>query len=265
MTPDPSYRTLNIDVHGGVVDLELNRPAKLNAISADMADELADVARRIAGSEDAKVLLLRGAGRAFSAGADVGDATATTGKATSVSAQLARHARMQEALELVGALPVVKIAQIHGHCVGAGLVLATMCELRIASTDARFSVPELAFGLPFSMGGLPRLARYIGLTRAADLVLTGRQLTATDAQHAGLITELVEPGELADTAVAVAKAMAAHPRYLITETVARLRETGVALLEGNRSDLSALVLATLDEESRAVMEEYAREVVAPKT
>lgn len=252
--------TLDIDFRDGVIDVTLNRPEHLNAISPELAAELVDRVVPLAQEPEARVAVFRGAGRAFCAGADVGAATGQGQVA--IADQIAAHTRMQESLEAVAAMPVAKIAQVHGHCVGAGFVLAAMCEIRVASSDAQFSIPELAFGIPFSMGGLPRIVRYIGLTRTADLVLTGRRMPAQEARTAGFVTEVVDdPSEFASTVARYTKTLAAHPRYLIRETVGRLDEAGRDLLDGSRSDLSSLVLATLDTESRKVMDDYADRIL----
>jgi enoyl-CoA hydratase/carnithine racemase len=252
------FETLEVRFADGVIDVELQRPASLNAISQQLADELVEATAGLAHRPDAKVLVLRGAGRAFCAGADVGVADAVTPSAYD---QVIGHQRMQSAFTAFERLPVAKIAQVHGHCVGAGFVLAAMCELRIASPDAQFSIPELDFGIPFSMGGLPRVARYIGLTRTADLVLTGRRMPAEEAYAAGFLTRVVHAAELDDVVRRTAAAVARHPGYLVSETVTRLREAGEELLAGSRSDLSSLTLATLDPECRDVMAAYAERVL----
>lgn len=252
--------TIDVSFDEGLIQVQLNRPDRLNAISPDLAEELVERVVPLGEHPDARVLVVSGAGRAFCAGADV--AAATGNGDLSVADSIAAHARMQQALDSFAAMPVVKIAQVHGHCVGAGLVLASMCELRIAAADAKFSIPELAFGIPFSMGGLPRIVRLIGLTKTADLVLTGRRMEAQEGLQAGLVTEVVgDLGDLSDVVSRQAKMIARHPRFLIRETVARLAEAGRDLLDGSRSDLSSLVLATLDSESRAVMDGYADKVL----
>jgi enoyl-CoA hydratase/carnithine racemase len=253
-----AFETVDVRFSDGVIDVELQRPASLNALNHQLADELVAATADFAARPDAKVLVLRGAGRAFCAGADVGVADAVTPSAYD---QVLGHQRMQSVFGTFERLPVVKIAQVHGHCVGAGFVLAAMCELRIASPDAQFSIPELDFGIPFSMGGLPRIARYIGMTRTADLVLTGRRMPAEEAVAAGFVTRVVPAGDLAATVRETAKAVARHPSYLLMETVTRLREAGEELLAGGRSDLSSLTLATLDPECRDVMAAYAQRVL----
>lgn len=251
--------TLEIEVSGRIACVTLNRPESLNAINDQMAAELVQRVVPLGDSGEIRAVVVRGSGRAFCAGADVGYASAE-GELTAAE-KVAGHARTQRALEAFAAMPVVKIAQIHGHCVGAGLVLASMCELRYASTDAKVSVPELDFGIPFSMGGLPRIVRFLGVTRTADLVLTGRRMGADEAREGGLITAVVEPEALASTITEAAERVAARPAFLVRETVARLEEAGRALLDGDRTDLSSLVLATMDTESRAVMDAYAERIL----
>ena len=138
-----------------------------------------------------------------------------------------------------------------------------MCELRVVADDARFSIPELDFGIPFSMGGLPLIARYLGMTRAADLVLTGRRMGAEEARDGSLATSVVERADLEKAVAEVATRVAARPAFLLRETVSRLEEAGRKLLNGQRSDLSSLVLATMDPESRAVMDAYAERILHP--
>lgn len=254
------FDTLTAEYSNGILDVMLNRPGQLNAISPQMTADLTAATQGLHDNEDAKVLIIRGAGRAFSAGADVGGATdRATG---SVAGQITEHSQMQGALAAVEKLPVVKIAEVHGHCVGAGLVLASMCEIKIASSDAQFSIPELAFGLPFSMGGLPRIVRYLGITRVAEMVLTGRRVPAEEARDGGFVTRVVEAEHLRTSVNVVAQSLVQHPKYLVLETIERLRDAGESLLEAGRSDLSSLVLATLDPESRKVMEEYAERITS---
>jgi enoyl-CoA hydratase/carnithine racemase len=257
-----TFETLDVRFEDGVIDVELQRPASLNAINRQLADELVAATAGLAARSDAKVLVLRGAGRAFCAGADVGVADVVTPSAYD---QVLGHQRMQSVFAAFERLPVAKIAQVHGHCVGAGFVLAAMCELRIASEDARFSIPELDFGIPFSMGGLPRIARYIGMTRTADLVFTGRRMPAEEALTEGFLTRVVPAEQLGDVVRETAATIARHPGYLVMETVTRLREAGEELLAGSRSDLSSLTLATLDPECREVMSAYAQRVLGRST
>ncbi|WP_165943780.1 enoyl-CoA hydratase/isomerase family protein [Saccharopolyspora karakumensis] len=256
---------LDIEIADRIALVTLNRPDALNAINHEMTTELVERVVPLGEGGDVRAVVVRGAGRAFCAGADVGDASGVVAdgavEAVSAAEQVAGHARTQRALEAFATMPVVKVAQVHGHCVGAGFVLAAMCELRIVSEDARFSIPELDFGIPFSMGGLPLVARYLGMTRTADLVLTGRRMGAKEAREGGFVTSVVPREELAAAVLEVAGKVAARPAFLVRETVARLEEAGRELLDGQRSDLSSLVLATLDTESRAVMDEYAQRLL----
>jgi len=252
---------LEIEVTDRIAWVTLNRPDALNAINDEMATELVERVVPLGDGDTVRAVVVRGAGRAFCAGADVGDASAE-GESTAAE-KVAGHARTQRALEAFAAMPVVKVAQVHGHCVGARFVLAAMCELRIVADDARFSIPELDFGIPFSMGGLPLIARYLGMTRTADLVLTGRRMGAEEAREGGFATSVVERSGLEQAVAEVATKVAARPAFLVRETVSRLEEAGRELLDGQRSDLSSLVLATMDTESRAVMDAYAERILNP--
>lgn len=252
---------LDVEVADRIAWVTLDRPEALNAINDEMATELVDRVVPLGEGGDVRAVVVRGRGRAFCAGADVGDASAK-GEA-SVADLVAGHARTQRALEAFAAMPVVKVAQVHGHCVGAGFVLASMCELRLGSTDATFSIPELDFGIPFSMGGLPRIARHLGMTRTADLVLTCRRMGADEAREGGFLTSVAEREDLDDAVLEVATTVAARPAFLVRESVARLEEAGRALLDGQRSDLSSLVLAMMDTESRTVMDAYAERILDP--
>jgi enoyl-CoA hydratase/carnithine racemase len=250
---------VNVTCDAGVVRIELNRPQTVNALSLQLAEDLLAVAAPYAARPDVKALVLSGAGRGFCAGADVAETPALLKE--SAYHQVTAHARMQRILEDFERLPVVKIARIHGGCVGAGLVLATLCELRVATPTAVFALPELAFGIPFSMAGLPRLARLIGPTRAADLLLTTRRVNGEEALAMGLVTAVATEDEIDAVVDSWASTVAAHPSYLVANAVTRLREVSESLARSDRSDLDALVLASMDPESARQSQAYAQSVV----
>ncbi|GAA4287631.1 enoyl-CoA hydratase/isomerase family protein [Georgenia daeguensis] len=245
------YENLRVSLAGGVLTIELHRPGRLNALSADLLEELGR-AVALAYHDDARVLVLRGAGRSFCAGYDV---TAITAEGTFRDRWLA-NSRLAAVVRAIEEAPVVRVAQLHGHVVGAGLILATLCELRYAAPDTRFSVPELDLGIPFSYGGISRLARYVGLTRAADMVLTCTPLAADQALAAGLVTEVVEATELGARVGAVAERLAARPPVLVAQTLVGLHEAARDLLPADTVDLPQMFLAQDDPEARAVNERY---------
>jgi len=98
--------------------------------------------------------------------------------------------------DAIAAMAAVTVARIHGHCVGGGVVLAAACDLRVAADDTRFSIPEVALGIPLAWGGIPRLVREIGPAMTRELVMTCRPFSAAEARALGLLNRVVPSGEL---------------------------------------------------------------------
>lgn len=179
---------------GAVVTLVLDRPAKLNALTLELLDELITLVHR-AEEADARVLVIRSAGdRAFCAGADV-TAFADLGPRRMHREWLVRGHRAFEALERC-LLPTVAV--VDGLAVGGGLELALACDLRLVSAAARLGLPEVGLGTIPGWGGATRLPRMVGPVRARDLMLTRRLLSGADAVDWGIATRLADPGELDD-------------------------------------------------------------------
>lgn len=175
---------------GRVVRLRLNRPEKRNAINSALIAEATERVQRLAGEIEPLVVVLSGAGSAFSAGADVQELRA-------FDEDSARDfiTRLHRLIDAMRALPQVVIASVRGPCLGGALELAAACDLRIASQTARFAMPEVRVGVP-SVIEAALLAPLMGLGRAADLVLSGDTLDAAAAERAGLVTRVVADADL---------------------------------------------------------------------
>ena len=161
----------------GVAQVTLNRPAVLNALNLEMRDELWDALRAFRDDPDARVLILRGAGKAFSAGADISDF------GTAPSLTEARRARRERDLwDLLLHLPKPTIAAVHGYALGAGCEMALLCDLRIAADDASFGLPEVGLGYIPSAGGTQTLAERDprALAFAKEAVVRGLDLSLAD-------------------------------------------------------------------------------------
>ena len=201
------------DVSGAVCRIRLNRPDNLNALNDDVRAALMEAYAEMADSPAVKVVVLEGAGRAFSAGADL------RGPVVPESADdwaSRRHAfgAWNRLLDLMDSVPQVTVARLHGHVVGGAALLAVTCDLRIASEDVQIRIPELAIGIPLTWGGVPRLVREIGLPLARDLVLTGRTMGGQEAKACGFVQRLVPTSALeaaADNLVEELLAMPAGP------------------------------------------------------
>ena len=182
--------------HGRVATVTLNNPAKLNTMNRALMGAFLDVMAGIRTDETVRAVILRGAGdRAFVGGADVRELAALD----SVSAE-AFITLVHRCCHVVRALPVPVIARIRGHVLGAGLELAASCDMRVASTDSFFGMPEVRVGLP-SVVEAAVLPQLIGWGRTRQLLFTGDAIDAAKAERWGLIEELVAPEEL-DAAVA---------------------------------------------------------------
>lgn len=250
----PHFETLEVEITDGVIDVTLNRPDKLNAISLLMADEIHAVAERYGHHPDARVLVVRGSGRAFCAGYDV----STGSHGSSTREAWLQNSGFQAAFSALAAAPVVRVAQLHGHVVGAGILLAAACELRYGDPSTVLSVPELDMGIPFSLGGVSTLARYIGVTRMSDLVLTGRRMPADEALTAGFLTEVVETSDLARRVTDVAHRVAARPASLLLASLVSIGEAERDLLPADTVDLATMQFAAMDPEAAEVNAAYAR-------
>src|SRR3990170_4974128 len=175
----------------GVARLTLNRPDKLNAMNMRMRDELWDVFGAVRDDPDARVLIVRGAGRAFSSGADVSEfGTAPT----YVESRQARHER--DLWGLLLHLPKPVIAAVHGHALGAGLEMSLLCDLRVASEDAQLGLPEVGLGYIPSAGGTPTLPRTIPPGVALHMILSGDPIDAAEAYRLGLVHRVVPRDQL---------------------------------------------------------------------
>ncbi len=171
----------------------LNRPEKRNAMSQALLTELAEALR--AAGDDAAVhcVVLRGEGPVFSAGVDLGELAAFAG-----DPGVLRPFRnvFLDCANLCEAMPKPVICQIHHTCVGGALEVALGCDLRVASQESRFGLPEVRFGIIPDVGGSSRLPAVVGLGRAKEMIMTGANIDAAEAHRIGLVNRVAATGEL---------------------------------------------------------------------
>ena len=239
-----------------VATLLLNRPERLNALSRVLLGEIVDACRWLDATREIKAVVVRGAGRSFSAGFDLGDFQQLDDAADPRdTADLGRVAA--EALTDVRPLTV---AAVHGHCVGGGLVLAAACDLRIAADDARFSIPEVDLGIPLAWGGIPRLVRELGPAITKELVLTCRPFGADEAVALRFLNRVVPGDELIAAADALAAELATKPAFSLRATKTHVNAVmdEIAGVGRNANDADTLVAALRDPESREASRRYLR-------
>jgi enoyl-CoA hydratase/carnithine racemase len=197
---------------GAVCILTLTRPEKLNALSSALEDELG-TALDGADATAARAIVLAGEGRAFSAGADVGEF-----RDRDPAAIMSYYRTTGDVYERVAGLPVPTVAAVHGYCLGGGLELALACDFRVAEASAAFGFPEIGLGILPSSGGLTRLVRMVGAARAKELMLVRERFSAADARAWGLVTEVVEDGEGLPRALELAGRLAGLPALAASVT-----------------------------------------------
>lgn len=198
-----------VDTKAPVCRVRLNRPDKLNALNEDVRTGLLEAFSQLADDTDVRVVVIEGAGRSFSAGADL-----TSGVSqTETTWAERRHASgaWQRLLELIESVPQVTVARLHGHCIGGAALIAVSCDLRIASDDLVVHIPELAIGIPLTWGGIPRLVREIGLPMARDLVMTERKLSAAEALACGFVQRVVSAHDLDEATQALVDRLIGTP------------------------------------------------------
>jgi len=191
---------------GAIATIVLNRPAKLNALTRDMWLGLGVAIDRLAGDDALRCIIVRGAGeRAFSPGNDIGEfATTRANKAQAIEYGHAMHAAARK----LAACPVPLVAQIHGICVGGGLEIAALCDLRICGESSRFGAPIKNLGLVMAYPELAPLVRLAGVAVALEILLEGRIFDAAEAKDKGLVTRVVPDAEVAAEAHATATRIA---------------------------------------------------------
>ncbi len=205
-----SVQTLSVETPTpGVVTLRLNRPDTLNAINQVMRGELLQTLAGLATDADVRAVVLTGSGRGFCSGLD----TRSFGDIPTAADPAIDRLRFQESIaalpQAIRALPQPVIAAVNGPCVGAGLALCLAADIRICSTAASFGNGAILLGLSGAeMGMSYHLPRIVGTSVAADWMLTGRTVTAAEADRRGLVSELLAPDVLDGRAVELAVAVA---------------------------------------------------------
>jgi enoyl-CoA hydratase/carnithine racemase len=256
------FSTLDVSSVGTRGEILLNRPEKLNPLGATTLLELVDAARWFDARPEVKVVVVGGKGRAFSAGADLAAFTSEppAGVAPREAADAGR--RMAEAIESMRA---VTIARVHGHCVGGAVVLVSACDLRVAASTTRFSIPEVDLGIPLAWGGIPRLVREIGPAMTKELVMTCRPFTAGEAKAMGFINRVVTDDALEDAVEALVDELVRKSSVTLAATKRRVNAVADAMAStiSAWSDADLLVSALHDVESRSVARAYLERVRRP--
>ena len=222
----------------------LNRPEALNALDDALMGELVDALEELDRDDTVRCIVLGGSERAFAAGADIGQMA----EASAIDMYEARRIDRWDAIRKIRT-PIV--AAVSGYCLGGGNELAMACDLIVASESAQFGQPETGLGIIPGAGGTQRLTRAIGKAKAMDVILSGRFLTAEEAERAGLVARVVAKEAWLEEAKAVARAIAAKgpiAQRLAKESVNRAFES--SLETGLDFERRSLYLSFASEDAR---------------
>lgn len=211
----------------GICLIKINRPDKLNAMNADVANELIKLFQKIENDESVKVIIITGVGdKAFSAGADIE-------YMSNISAnQSEQYAKLGQLLtDTVENVKQPTIAAINGFALGGGCELSLSCDIRIASDKAQIGQPEVTLGIPPGWGGTQRLMKIIGIAKSKELIFTGRLVKAEEAKTIGLVNNVVEHDMLLDKSMQIAKRISANSPMGV-------RMSKLAINKGSNTDLN---------------------------
>ena len=253
------YKTLKIEIGGAIATVTLNRPESRNAMSSTLMREMIAIAGRIGSKPEVDVVILRGAGRHFSAGRDLKDAKSWYGTGQTLDQQREMASlgfRMARAWE---EMPQITIAAINGYAVGGGVALAAALDWRVISEDAFVWLPEIALGIPLTWGTLPRLVNLVGPARAKRLAILCERIPAAQALAMGLVDYVAPPGKAVQTARTIAAALLQLPRHSVRmtkETVNAYAGIGAHAVSHMAHD--QIQFAAASPEARAAREAFAQ-------
>ena len=225
------FQTLLVETPSdGVLLVRLNRPEALNALNSTLLGELGE-ALDAAGADDAvRVVVLTGSEKAFAAGADIKEMSDKS------YAQMMKLDFFTDAARRIEQFRKPIIAAVSGYALGGGCELAMMCDFIIASETAKFGQPEINLGVAPGIGGTQRLTRFIGKSKAMDMILTARMMDAAEAERSGLVSRVVPADRLIETALEAAAKIAGHSplavmmnKELVEAAYETTLTTGVAL------------------------------------
>src|SRR5881392_1720732 len=219
------YTNILLERRGAVGVVTLNRPQALNALNAALIGELAAALDDFESDPAIAAIVLTGSDKAFAAGADIKEMAEKT------YMQAYTEDFITSGWERVAQCRKPVIAAVGGFALGGGCEIAMMCDIVIASENARFGQPEINLGTMPGAGGTQRLPRFIGKAKAMDLCLTGRMMDAAEAERLGLVSRIVPPDKLMEEAIAVAERISQLSRpiaMMVKEAVNRAFETTLA-------------------------------------
>jgi enoyl-CoA hydratase/carnithine racemase len=200
---------VRLEADAGVATIRLDRP-KMNALDAQMQEEIRQAAVEAGQRDDVRAVVLYGGERVFAAGADIKEMAAM-----SYTDMVVHSQRLQDCFSAVAGIPKPTVAAITGYALGGGCELTLCADVRIAADDAKLGQPEILLGIIPGAGGTQRLTRLVGPAKAKDLIFTGRFVEADEALRIGLVDRCVPAGSVYETALTWARQFAQGPAFAL--------------------------------------------------
>ncbi|MFG1357562.1 enoyl-CoA hydratase/isomerase family protein [Xanthobacter pseudotagetidis] len=207
MTMETAAGAIRVETRGEIALVVMDNPGRFNALTVEMWATLNAEVRRLVAEGTARCLVLAGAGESFAAGADISEFERERSNRAQVTHYHENHVR--PTLDAILSAPMPTVAMIRGVCMGGGLEIAAMCDIRIAAADARFGVPINRMGFPMALGETELLFKFFGRGVVSELLLEGRIFDAAEALQRGIVQRVVAPEALDGEAMATAGRIAA--------------------------------------------------------
>ncbi|MEC7258586.1 MAG: enoyl-CoA hydratase [Pseudomonadota bacterium] len=193
-----AFETITVETDDHVCLIKLNRPDALNALNTMLLGELCEALEEADANDKIRVIVVTGSEKAFAAGADIKEMSEKS------FVEVFNENLFAEASDRITAIRKPIIAAVSGYALGGGCELAMMCDFIIAADTAKFGQPEINLGVIAGMGGTQRLTRFVGKSKSMDMNLTGRFMTAEEAERAGLVSRVVPAKKLMEEAMGAA-------------------------------------------------------------
>lgn len=238
------YQTIRYEKNGNLAIAAINRPEALNALNGTVLQELSRVVAEVENDSEVRAFILTGEGRAFVAGADIGEQNALDVASARKFSQFG-----SSIFRRIEKLEIPTIAAVNGFCLGGGCELAMSFDMILASEKAKFGQPEVGLGITPGFSGTQRLPRRVGITKAKELLFSGRMITAAEAEKIGLVNAVYPAEELMDATLEMAKSFTKNAPVAIKYVKASVDrgmqmdiDGGIAL----ENELYAMCFATED-------------------
>ena len=238
-------QTIRYEKNGGLAIAAINRPEALNALNGTVLRELSQVVAQVENDSEVRAFILTGEGRAFVAGADIGEQNALDVAGARKFSQFG-----SSVFRRIEKLEIPTIAAVNGFCLGGGCELAMSFDIILASEKAKFGQPEVGLGITPGFSGTQRLPRRVGIAKAKELIFSGKVIGAQEAKEIGLVNAVYAPEDLMDGAIAMAKSFTANAPIAVKYSKACIDrgmqmdiDDGIAL----ENELFAMCFATADQ------------------